>query len=212
MRRNQLELSQTELGARAGLTQPTISALEKNRAHTSGSLASIAQALGVNALWLETGLGDMLPSKHDESPRDDADTIMVPLLECKGSCGNGRMYGDIDFAPIPVSRRVLSRFYRNASTLKLIALYADGDSMSNYIMHGDIIMFDMNVEDLQESGVYLLDTPEGLRVKRVNRRADGKVLLRSDSIDKMRYPDEEYSPDEAQHLIIKGKFVMRLGG
>lgn len=212
MRRLELELSQTELGTLAGLTQPTISALEKNRSHTSGSLASIARALRVSALWLETGLGEMTPPRTDNGSTEEPETIMVPLLDCKGSCGNGRMYGDIDYSPIQISRRILGRYYRGGGMSKLIALYADGDSMASYIMHGDIILFDMNVADFQDSGIYLLDTPDGLRVKRVSRRADGRIILRSDSTDKVRYPDEEYSAEQAPSLVVKGKFVMRVGG
>lgn len=214
-RRLELDLSQTELANKAGLTQPTISGLEKNRSHSSGSLASIARVLGVSALWLETGMGDMVPS-HPEEPLSvivgDPDAVMVPLLECKGSCGNGRLYGDVDYSPITISARLLRSFYGRAASENLIALYADGDSMASYIMHGDIIVFDTGIADFQESGIYLLDTPDGLRVKRVSRRADGRVVLRSDSPDKTRFPDEEYSAEEAPLLTVKAKFVLRMGG
>lgn len=214
MRRLELELSQTELAARAGLTQPTISALEKNRSHTSGSLASIAKALGISALWLETGLGEMVPTVSDEGQLDQEspDTFTVPLLECKGSCGNGRLYGDIDYSPIQLNARLLGPYRRATSTTNFIALYADGDSMASYIMHGDILVFDTSVRDFEESGIYLLDTPDGLRVKRVSRRTGGRIVLRSDNPDKARYPDEEYSQDEAAELTVKGKFVLRIGG
>ncbi|MEJ7804311.1 MAG: S24 family peptidase [Telluria sp.] len=209
MRRVELNLSQDRLGQLAGLTQPTISALEKNRAHTSGSLASIAAALGVSALWLESGMGDMLPLGTQNAPYAE-DSYQIPLLDCRGSCGNGRMYGDVDTTPITLSKRLLK--HCNASfVVKLVALYADGDSMTPFIAHGDIMIFDTGVTDFQDGGIYLIDTLDGLRVKRVHRRADGRVTLRSDSGDKTRYPDEEYAADHANLLAIKGKFVLRIG-
>jgi phage repressor protein C with HTH and peptisase S24 domain len=210
MRRMELGMSQDKLAQLAGLTQPTISALEKNRANTSGSLASIASALGVSALWLETGMGDMVPPGLIAGVPANDDSYVIPLLDARGSCGNGRMYGDIDTTPIRISRRLLTRC-RVALATMLVALYADGDSMSPYITHGDIMIFDSGVTDFKDGSIYLIDTPDGLRVKRVSRRADGQVLLRSDNADRTRYPDEAYTPEQAESLTVKGRFVMRLG-
>jgi phage repressor protein C with HTH and peptisase S24 domain len=212
MRRQELHMSQDKLATLAGLTQPTISALEKNRANTSGSLASIASALGVSALWLETGLGEMVPPGTVQGVSANDDAYIVPLLDARGSCGNGRMYGDIDTTPITISKRLLGRCRASFNFASMLAaLYADGDSMAPYITHGDIILFDSGVTDFQDGGIYVLDTPDGLRIKRVHRRADGRVILRSDSQDKTRYPDEDYTPDQAESLVVKGKYVMRLG-
>lgn len=213
IRRQELGFSQDKLGQLAGLTQPTISALEKNRAHTSGSLASIAAALGVSALWLESGLGEMIPAGSIQGLAANEDAYVVPLLDCRGSCGNGRLYGDIDTTPIRISKRLLDRCrnYQNVIASKMVALYADGDSMAPYITHGDIMVFDTSITDFQDGGIYLLDTYDGLRVKRVNRRADGHVILRSDSADRIRYPDEGYTAEQAESLTIKGRFIMRMG-
>ena len=209
MRRIELMLSQDRLAQLSGLTQPTISALEKNRAHTSGSLASIAAALGVSALWLESGLGERLPLGTLSAPAND-DAYQIPFLVCRGSCGNGRMYGDIDTTPINISKLLMRRCHATVVS-KLIALYADGDSMAPFITHGDIILFDTGVTDFHDGGIYLIGTPDGLRAKRVHRRADGRVILRNDSSDKARYPDEEYAAEHAAMLAVKGRFVLRIG-
>lgn len=206
-RRLELNLSQTELAIDSGLTQPTISALEKDRSKSSGSVASIAKVLMVSALWLETGLGDPQATTPVEVAPD---TYTVPLLDVKGSCGNGRLYGDVDYAPIAISTHLLKKYHANPANL--IALYADGDSMANFIVHCDVLLFDTAVSDFKDGGIYLIDTPDGLRVKRINRRADGRVVLRSDNPDKTRYPDEDYTVEQAPLLAIKGRFVLRIGG
>lgn len=210
MRRAEMGISQDKLATLSGLTQPTISALEKNRANTSGSLASIASALGVSALWLETGLGEMIPDGTIQGVSVNDDVYVVPLLDARGSCGNGRMYGEIDTSPIKISKRLLARC-RITQASKLIAVNADGDSMAPYIAHEDIILFDTGITHFQDGLIYLLDTLDGLRVKRVNRRVDGQVILRSDSPDRIRYPDENYTAEQAEGLTVKGRFVMRLG-
>lgn len=55
--RKECGISQSELGRRTGLTQPTISDLERGRNASSTELIAIAAALGVNAVWLSTGKG-----------------------------------------------------------------------------------------------------------------------------------------------------------
>lgn len=210
IKRKELGLSQTQLATLSGLTQPTISALEQNRSHTTGSLASIAKALDVSALWLETGLGEAVSMTSGEASYSEPETCTVALLECKGSCGNGKLYGDVDFSPVSLSRNIFRKY--SVSPSNLIALHADGDSMSPYIVHGDILFFDTSNADFRDGGIYLIDTLDGLRVKRVNRRADGRIILRSDNPDKARFPDEEYSAEQAPSLSVKGRFVFRIGG
>lgn len=151
----------------------------------------------------------MSPSGTHRAPAND-DAFQVPLLDCRGSCGNGRLYGDIDTTPITISRRLLARC-RASHNHKLIAVLADGDSMAPFITHGDIMLFDTSITDFQDGNIYLIDTFDGLRVKRVHRRADGRVILRSDNPDRSRYPDEEYTPDQAATLAVKAKFVLRIG-
>jgi phage repressor protein C with HTH and peptisase S24 domain len=209
MRRIELGLSQVRLSQLAGLTQPTISALEKNRAHTSGSLASIAQALQVNAFWLETGLGEMEPSIA-RAP-SDLDVIVVPLLPSEGNCGSTCLSVKLDYSPICIRKDLLSKCHVMPIG-RLIATYGDGDSMSNFIITGDILVFDTGVRAISDGSVYLIDTPDGPRVKRINRRADGRVVLRNDNQDKGRYPDEEYTAEQARNLSIKGKLVLRIAG
>lgn len=50
-------LTQEQLAAKTGLKQSTISDLENGKSASSTSIATLAYALGVSALWLETGKG-----------------------------------------------------------------------------------------------------------------------------------------------------------
>jgi phage repressor protein C with HTH and peptisase S24 domain len=210
--RTERGMTQVELARLSRLTQPTISGLESGESNTSGSLASIAAALGVSALWLETGLGERNIS-DDATASFGSGTELVPLVEARGSCGNSRVGFVIpDYAPIALCASTLSRLHIQTKNKKLVALYADGDSMLNYITHGDILFFDTNDCELRDGGIYLIDTPDGLRVKRVSRRADGRFILRSDNMDKTRFPDEDYSAEQTTQLSVKGKFAMRMGG
>lgn len=56
--RKSLGLTQKQLADKVGIKQPTVADLENGHSAGSAFLASIANVLNVNALWLETGKGD----------------------------------------------------------------------------------------------------------------------------------------------------------
>jgi transcriptional regulator with XRE-family HTH domain len=179
--RTALGMSQSELASRAGLTQPTISGLERGESQTSGSIASIAAALGVSALWLATGRGSREPQiKAREFSRvyrdgETQEEYEIPLLDAKGSCGNGRMHFSDPYETEQKTFVIDARFIRRYSIKPdaVIAFYADGDSMASFIMHGDILVFNIAIDGLKSGEIYVLDTPDGLRVKRIHKRIDG---------------------------------------
>jgi phage repressor protein C with HTH and peptisase S24 domain len=214
--REALKMSQKELARRAGLTQPTISSLENGKSHSSGSLASIAKELGVSALWLETGRGNKEPTKHRSFRRiypDGAtsEEYEIRLLESKGSCGSGRhAFEHTEKEPLIKEAKWFKKY--DVKPEHIIAIYADGDSMSDFIVDGDIVIFRTAIDDIKSGKIYALDTPDGLRIKRLHRRVDGSVLLASDNPDKTRYPDELYTGEQARNLVIMGQFLYRQGG
>lgn len=70
--RKHAKLSQADLAEMVGLSQPTISNLEKPENDASGSeyTVKLARACGVSVDWLDDEIGEMLPSGYDASPID----------------------------------------------------------------------------------------------------------------------------------------------
>lgn len=66
------KLTQKALAAKVGMAQGSLSELETGESQGTTLLATIASALDVNALWLETGRGPMLPGFEDEASNDPA--------------------------------------------------------------------------------------------------------------------------------------------
>lgn len=64
--RKKAGLTQKELAAKAGMKQSTLSELETGESAGTTSIASLANALGVNALWLETGDGPSTKGAVDD--------------------------------------------------------------------------------------------------------------------------------------------------
>jgi transcriptional regulator with XRE-family HTH domain len=71
-----------ELGAKKGLTQANISALESRDSHTSTLLFALADLLDVNARWLQTGEG---PSGLEaKKPVGAPDPLLLQLIDLWG--------------------------------------------------------------------------------------------------------------------------------
>lgn len=66
--RKKAGISQQALAQQIGIKQPTISQLENGESSTTVHIGRISHTLGVNALWLETGIGEM--HQRESVPED----------------------------------------------------------------------------------------------------------------------------------------------
>lgn len=81
--RSEAGLSQKVLATKAGVSQSAISQLETGESGSATNIGSLAAALGVNALWLETGKGPKRagdPDSNVEAGPDFRTNRMYPLI------------------------------------------------------------------------------------------------------------------------------------
>ena len=228
--RKQLKLTQIELAARVGLKQSTLSDLELGKSAGTTNLAVVAHALGVNALWLETGRGTMDIGTSSEARNssaaplrraadfdlssEDGATVDVDRIEywdAKGSCGGGFL----NYTDLPKGHLVKEKtFFAKYGLLpeNAFAIYADGDSMADFIVDGDIVIFDKSKTAPRSGKIFAIEHPDGLRIKSIRRNIDGSWILESRNADKRIFPDETIPPDQVDLLKILGEFVYRQGG
>jgi SOS-response transcriptional repressor LexA len=109
-------LTQTTLATKVGMDQTTISDLERGKSSSSSFCASIAKTCGVDALWLETGQGDMRP-KETSSPTDNGVNV-EPLQVHEAS-----VLALSDFQRVPLISWVAAGAWSEA-----IDLYEVGDA------------------------------------------------------------------------------------
>lgn len=84
--RKEKGLSQQALAKAVGMQQPTLSALESGKTQSTSLIASFASKLGVNALWLETGLGPKYPdNQKDDTPQEDGPLDLIPRTSKYGN-------------------------------------------------------------------------------------------------------------------------------
>lgn len=75
--RRHANLNQAELAQRAGITQTSISDLERGKSKATAHVAKIANVCGVDALWLSDGKGEMLGRGNSSSAGDSANVSMI---------------------------------------------------------------------------------------------------------------------------------------
>lgn len=169
----------------------------------AGVLAA-SRELGVSPTWLQKGQGEMLASEINEFG-------YIEYWDIRGSCGGGV----IPFEEIPKGRLIKEATFFKKYDVKpenAFAIYADGDSMSEYIVDGDMCIFDRSRTQPISGKIFAIQHPDGLRIKVLRRSIDGTWTLESKNQDKRKFPDEVIPPDHAELLKVVGQFVYRQGG
>ncbi len=95
---------------------------------------------------------------------------------------------------------------KNARRFKVI-----GDSMEPFLYPGDSVLIDLAENDparIVDGKVYAIRYGNDLRIKRLTRRIDGTLILRSDN---PAYRDEEVPPELADEHIIIGRVREKSG-
>lgn len=88
--RQEKRMTQTELASRTGIRQATLSELENGDSKSTSYIASIAAALDVSALWLETGRGPQQRSADDAE--SDIDQVIQLMQLFRDSTAAGRSF------------------------------------------------------------------------------------------------------------------------
>lgn len=180
----------------------------------------IADYLGVNALWLETGDGNpaltttmrggKIDTKtsniiliHPDDPQMD-DVVYVPESKIEFSAGNGRTATyELMEDEEPATYR-LSWFQKYGINPKNVRRFrVSGDSMEPMLYARDTILVNLAETNVVDGKLYAIRYGEELRVKYLSRRVDGTLILRSVNPE---YKKEELSPEMVnEHITVIGR-------
>ena len=212
--RKHAKLTQAQLADAVGISQPSITDLERGKSQKTGYIAQIAKACRVSALWLASGEGSMLPSQAAEpapGAPSEKDYALIPQYTAKGSAGNGHLNEHVEVkGGLAFKRDWLARL--GVKEHRCSVIYAQGTSMEPSIGDGEVVLLDHDDTEPRDGKVYVLQRPDGeIIIKRLIKQMAGWVI-RSDNEDKRRYPDEPISADSLQHIEVVGRVVWRGGG
>lgn len=169
----------------------------------------------INPTWLLTGEGPMtrgeqppLSADHGAqyAAKEDLDTnyVMVPRYDVKASAGGGAVIHSEQIVDHLVFK---SEWVRNAlgvSVKDLALISVKGDSMEPALSNGDLILIDLSTNRVEDNAIYVLQLNGTLLVKRIQRKLDGSVVVKSDN---QVYEPEVITSEAVDQLRVIGRVV-----
>jgi phage repressor protein C with HTH and peptisase S24 domain len=186
------------------------------RSYFEGSMPSldkaaiIAEGAEVSLIWLATGNGPMRPTgvvpqrMLNEQAKFASDLAMIPYLDIQAAAGSGMLnhheetIGFLAFQASWLSRRGINP--QNARVLT-----AKGDSMEPTIRDGDVLLVDTSIDNVINHGIYVLVYVGMLLVKRLSKKLDGSIIMRSDNRE--TYDDEVIPFASLAEVFIAGRVM-----
>lgn len=163
-------------------------------------IAELADVCGVSLEWLARGVER--PDTETVNTYSSPDVVEVPILDVRAAAGTGAVNDHEEIADhLPFPREFLKLLGVNPE--KVRALHAYGDSMEPTIPDGRLVLVDLADRDVSRPRVFVLRTPDGLRLKRVQRLVDGSLRLLSDNKD--LYPPELVSGTDINTIKVIGR-------
>ena len=145
------------------------------------NLVALARAARVSIEWLATGEESKQSAQAITRAVEHGDFIFMPRNRIRFSSGregilrSDQVVDSIAFRADWVKRRL------STESRDLLLIEVVGDSMAPTVEDADLILADLAEPRFRQDGIYLLRHDSGLAVKRIQRRPDGKLLIRSDN-------------------------------
>ena len=182
---------------------------------TAEVLVRIADVLKVSPLWLKTGESDEKTEKVvvSEDVQGSAGYVFIPEYRLSFGCASGGC-DTPEWVVQPDRQGAYRREFfqsRNINPERCRRARAEGDSMEPLICDGDTVLFVEEPEGspVRDGHVYALRYGGSLKIKRLYRKANGDLIIRSDN---SRYPDEVVPNSLTNELVqIYGPVIERSG-
>jgi phage repressor protein C with HTH and peptisase S24 domain len=200
-------LTQEGLAEQIGVSKAAVSGWIKTGKISRANAIKMAQVLNVSTdevfAALE-GKGAVAEERAEYDPKVYVGRIRGARL----SAGSGEQIFDFEEIDRSHSFRTDYMRSRNLRPERCKLYEVRGDSMSPTINDGDLVMINMADRDVASGRVYALVGEDGLRVKRLIRRADGVIEMRSDNPLQHIYPPEAILND---NVAVIGRVVWHAG-
>jgi phage repressor protein C with HTH and peptisase S24 domain len=210
--------TQAELGKRAGLSQVTISDIERGRNQGSREIIPLADALGVSPTYLTTGkeIPDRRPAggrgkstqvalRHISDVAQAGDSIIIGLFHLGAMKSDQVAVRAIEVSPQWVRENLPG--VDDAGAVRL--LICTDDSMAGTFSRGDVIALDTSITEVHNDGVYAFTVKQNFFLKRLQRLTDGGLMVISDNKKYMPY---KLTVEDCESMAVKGQALYSWSG
>ena len=229
---HQQGLNETALARVTGVPQPTLHRLLNTSTHDprDSTLRPLADYFGVTIEHLRTELPNPLPPLPLRPKKripayeikvidgydgiDPEAEVLVAEVDVVVSGGHGAVVPEFVETRYRMAYQLswLRQVGANPRDVRLMKV--TGNSMERTLFNGDRIAVYIADHRIVDGRVYVFATggvDPDIKVKRLYRTIDGRLRITSDNMDKMQYPDEYLTPEEAEQLTMIGRVIDRSG-
>lgn len=130
--------------------------------------------------------------------------VLVPRYDVAASMGNGAVIHSEQIVDHLAFRAEWVRTELGTTPKNLILISAIGDSMEPSLRAGDLLLIDRGVESVKQDAIYAIAQDGELRIKRIQRLFDGRLIIKSDN---PQYGPENLTVEQAERMRIVGRVV-----
>jgi len=145
------------------------------------NLVALARAGRVSLEWLATGSESAQTAQAVTRAVESGDFIFMPRNRIRFSSGRDGLLSSEQVVDSIAFRADWVKRALKTESRDLILIEVVGDSMAPTVEDSDLILANLAEPRFRQDGIYLLRHESGLTVKRIQRRPDGKLLVRSDN-------------------------------
>lgn len=206
------------LSFKSGVEVGTISALENRNSKRSQFAPALAAAFGLSLEQLldesveydignsdHHNFGHPVASIGDEDHLSD-DYIQIRESEVRFAAGNGRqaLFDEVE-ASVPRTYRRSWFAQEGINPANTRCCKVHGDSMEPFLFDGDSVLIHLAERDVINGKVYAIRYGDELRIKRVYKKLDGGLVLRSDNPAFLPRDEDVPSAVVDEHIGIIGR-------
>lgn len=129
---------------------------------------------------------------------------LVPRSSARPSAGHGMLIESEQIVDYMAFKREWLQRVLGISHQDIVLVEVRGDSMAGTLDDGDLVLIDMRQNRLDVSAVFVIQVDDALLVKRVQRKLNGTVVIKSDN---HAYEAETLEGDQLASLKIMGRVV-----
>jgi len=204
------------LAEKAGVSEGTVRNLIGGGIPRLDIILRIADAVGVSAPWLATGVGAMhqednvytqdkeATTTHQAQPESFlSEFALIPGYNVQVSAGWGSEGSD-DIEPsrhLAFRKRWLK--WRGFAEKDLVIVWAKGDSMEPIISNNNTLLINTQRTELTDGNIYVIRSDNQLWVKRVQVKPNAWLLLSDNPL----YPPIEVPKTEQHNFHVVGQVV-----
>ncbi|MFZ7186323.1 LexA family transcriptional regulator [Avibacterium avium] len=228
------KISREKLASALDISTMAVGNLINDKTKKPRNLIEIAEFLGVNPKWLQTGNGIMTggDSEFNNSPitntisygashsdkklplvqseLDDEHRYRIDYLDVRAAAGiTGFINSDYPeiINKIYLSEDGLRKLVGRKNTNGICLISVPTDSMEPTIQKGDVVLIDMNIKHYNGDGIYAFAINGELFIKRLQKMISGGFKAISDN--KERYDPEDMNDETYKNAQFVGKFIRR---